>query len=193
MKFKTSPVVRRGAWLCTITSIAPFVIYWIWPSLFVDLLSPLLTRDDLVAIVPKLGKDLTVIEQHSRPLRPEPYFYTYFTALILSSVVAFAFAPFVFFVPKPEAAWTKQLAEIDGRFTWPLGRIVLILAMMGYPFLLWMGPSFIAEPDCFPPRCYRFGPVHDALMCGFLFCYSFVLMMGAPAIRLFAMGKQAKR
>ncbi|MGB0507606.1 MAG: hypothetical protein ACPGGK_15560 [Pikeienuella sp.] len=193
MKFKIAPVVNRGFWLCTIASIGPFVIYWIWPNLFVDFLSPLITRDDLIAIVPKLGKDLKVIEQYSQPLRLEPFFYTYFTALILSSVVAFAFAPFMFFVPKPEAAWTKQLAEIDGKLTWPLGRIVLILAMIGYPFLLWMGPSFIAEPDCFPPRCYRFGPFHDVIMCLFLFGYSFVVMMGAPVIHIMATGKRAER
>ena len=170
----------------------PFVIYWIWPNLFVDLLSPLITRDDLIAIVPKLGKDLKVIEQYSRPLRPEPFFYTYFTTLILSSVVVFAFAPFMFFVPKPEAAWAKQLAEIDGKFTWPLGRIVLIPAAIGYPFLLWMGPSFIAEPDC-SSRCYRYGSFHDVIMCLFLFCYSFVVMMGAPVILMMATGKRAKR
>lgn len=175
---KTTPAEIGLIAASALTPFAPFLANWIWPGLFADMLRPIVSQADLTTIVPRLSNDLDVIAEYYFNYAPDPYLYTYFVALLLSTTTAIG-GSVVMFVRKTSSV---RLAEVRKRMRsiWmKIGTPVFLILLVWF---MWAGPSLIYHSGC--RRCMQAGPLHDGYMIFFLFGYTFFLIGGAGLLRL---------
>ena len=151
-----------------LASLVPFLLLWMAPTALPELISPLVTVEDLVRLVPKLSRDSDAIASRHFDYRPEPYLYAYFTALVASTALALALTPRTSANVQRPARKRSILKRRPRRIKQWIGMLAGLAMFLIWP---WIGLSFIGDGRRgFPP-----GAFHDLWMIALLAMYGLAL------------------
>ena len=149
----------------------PFVLTWSTPTALPDLFSPLMGRDDVLSMVPKLNRDFDAIAARHFDYAPEPYVYAYFFALVAATVGGIAFIPRNALVLRRPARKAAIKGRIPNTYR---GAIALLAGVAMFLFWPWFGLSLMGAGDVSIPP----GIFHDVLMILLLFMYGQAIAAG---------------